>query len=231
MTTELTISKERMLQEATIANDMRDHVRAILARPNSIANIKGNEHVTRVALLAMAGHLNVQCEMTQPDWSTKDPVTDDPMVMVECKATRPDGIASNAFGYCSYSEMLGTRRRWPDSFAMASMAQTRAQVRALSALFQPIIQVAMGNEVHLTPAEDMPTGAHPIPNRALVTSKTDSERAIELSLPDGDTYRALMISCKHAGSTSPNEQQQLTAQLRDLGLRWNRHIHDLEVIT
>ena len=218
---ELAISRERMLQEEIIANDMRDHVKAILAREDSTTKIKGGTHVNRVALLAMAGHLNIQCQLGKPEW-IKDPTTGDPMVGVECIATRPDGIASNAYGYVSYSEMQGSKRRWPDTFAMISMAQTRSQVRALSALLQPIIQAAQVDGVSYTPAEDMPTGAHPMPNRALVTTRTDDEMASDLNLPDGDTYRDLMKQCLSAGRMSKDDQMGLLDDLGELGLTWDK---------
>ncbi len=151
------LSPIAMKHEADIRQHMRTYVRDALSRESAVVQMAGgNRHYTRTGLLEIAGHLAVRCEFGDPQWSSDPLYPDAKMVSYRCRAIRADGVYQEALGACSSAETMRGRPRWQDAHAMLSMAQTRAQVRALNALLQPIIQHATGTEYSATPAEDMP---------------------------------------------------------------------------
>ena len=149
-------------------------VRESLAVKGATARIGDQTHYTRQGLLTIAGHLNVSCDFSKGK-QVKDPLTETAGFEVSCTATRMDGVRQQALGYASLGETRLSHDkcdwngkihqcedvpRWEDWFAVRSMAQTRAQVRALNALLLPAIQQAASKEpdrrISTTPAEDMP---------------------------------------------------------------------------
>ena len=148
-------------RESELRDSLIPVVRAALEQKGAIERIIGRDHYTRSGLLTIAGHLNVSCEF-HSGATALDPVTDAQGFEITCTATRMDGVKQEAVGFASLGETIVISatgeivQRWADWFAIRSMAQTRAQVRALNALLLPAIQQALGDKVSSTPAEDMP---------------------------------------------------------------------------
>ena len=146
------IKPERALQEAMIVPAL-----AALQRKGAVVAIGQGKHVTKTALAEIASYMSVDVEVTQPAVG-HDPLNDAVTAVVQATAIRSDGVRVIANGVVSVAETQTLKdgrvvQRWDDWHAMCSMAETRAYVRATSALFQPIIQAATNGGVSATPAE------------------------------------------------------------------------------
>ena len=187
--------------ETELRNELAPVVREALARKDATALIAGRMHYTRIGLLAIAGHLNVSCAFDMPR-DCQDPMTGAHGHEVRCTATRSDGVSQQAIGFASCGETRVShdkcRRndhkcedvpRWDDFFAIRSMAQTRAQVRALNALLLPAIQMSADPKderarLSSTPAEDMP------PERAAALRSRNQRAADKPQDPQPPVARA-----------------------------------------
>ena len=155
------VSPVEMIQaEADLRRAMVAPTLKALDRPGAVVVIQGGKHVTIKPLTEIAAHLAVSIDTTEPT-PFVDPVSNEPAARVRATATRRDGVYASANGICSTGEEGETRdgrkfRRWPEWHACVSMAETRARVRALSALLAPIIVEATEGNVSVTPAETMP---------------------------------------------------------------------------
>ena len=180
-TPESMIASEKELRSALVPI-----VRESLAIEGATARISGRTHYTRQGLLTIAGHLNVSCDFDMPR-DTLDPETGEHGHEVRCTARRMDGVSQQAIGFASIGEMVALKRtgelvrRWDDFFAVRSMAQTRAQVRALNALLLPAIQQASAADpdrrISTTPAEDMPPDRGEARKQAAATAAQPAARA------------------------------------------------------
>lgn len=150
-TTELTVVTEptneiysqRMVAIADREATAIEAVRQALALPNGVFDIQGKKHVGDVSLKAMAAWANVSIEygeMYQPEegaWAAK------------CTAIRQDGLRIEAHGACERTERYGKSLS-----SCWGMVQTRGRVRALSAMFSVLINIANG-DISTTPAEEV----------------------------------------------------------------------------
>ena len=135
-----------------------------LHRPNAVVEIRGSRHVTITCLAEIAGLLQIAVEVSRPR-EIADPTCDQAVgAEVTCTVTRPDGVTVTEVGMASLGERTKKgEQRWTEWHAVASMAATRAKVRALTTLLMPILMVASrkdprGAALSGTPAEIMPFG-------------------------------------------------------------------------
>lgn len=221
------ITPESMNAEAALRDELATRIPAVLNMQGAVVSISGQKHYTRKALLTMAGYLNVSCDFHEEEW-TRDPLNDDAAaVKVRCIASRADGVSQSAIGYVSSAETQWNKRerahvpRWTDAHAMVSMAQTRAQVRALNALMLPaIVQADLG--VSATPAEDMPnTPAEPEPRpEPFYVSFSRNAAAAGWVADDGTIERAChdMQQAMDAGRLTKSDiasiQENIVAEIR-----------------
>ena len=145
------ITTEHIEHESELRLQMVDNVRQAVLRENGTFNF-GNKnspklHITNQALVEVAGYLSINVEFGEPEYDAEEKEW-----IVDCTATRRDGVSANAWGYCSQNEKKGSYAPFKSKGAALSMAR----VRALNALLLPFITQAMGTEVSSTPYEDMP---------------------------------------------------------------------------
>jgi len=150
---------ERITAEVELRQRMVGPVLRALDRPGALVRIDSSDHVTIGALTEIAAHLAVSVDVSQPACQT-DPITGEPAAVVTATATRADGVSAQANGVASLGERTKrtNRLRWTTWHGACSMAETRARVRALSALLSPAIQEATNGEVSLTPVEPSHAG-------------------------------------------------------------------------
>ena len=132
---------------------LAEHAKTALAKSGAVVTIGKGRHVCLKPLAEIAGLLRVTviCE-AQP--VAVDPITSKPMAVTLCRVSTPDGVVAQAYGYCSAAE------KWREWHAIASMAETRAKVRALAQLLAPILTLA-DETLSLTPSETMPADMGP----------------------------------------------------------------------
>ena len=137
---------------------------AALTRPGAIVEIAGGRHITITPLAEIAALLAIDIVVSPPA-ERPDPLHPQAvMAEVRCTVTRPDGVSAAENGVASSAELTARgKQRWTDWHALASMASTRAKVRALTTMLMPVLQFAArqhasdtGGGVVPTPAEIMP---------------------------------------------------------------------------
>ena len=218
------VTPDRIAQETTLQKAMIQPAVDALARPGAKVNMnrgKGEPrwHVTISCLTEMASYVGVSV-FVDPPRQVDDPVTGEICASVSVRAVRTDGVTAEATGVASIGETQ-TRwvngeqrvvRRWEDWHAVTSMAETRGKVRALTAMFSPIIQIASDGDVAVTPAEIMPDyGDYPDTDRP---PKKAAKKAAKN--PVAEAKHALIQRCGGDGdlaawlwNESGGDQQQI----------------------
>ena len=151
---------ERVQPERDLRNALVEPARKALNKPGAVVMIGQAQHVTITALAEIAGLIGVSIETSEavekldPMGYEEEPASC--MAHVVCTVTRPDGVSVVEHGFASAGETTRGARKWADWHALASMAGTRAKVRALTTMLMPVIAAAGEYRLEATPAEVMP---------------------------------------------------------------------------
>lgn len=195
---------DRITAEVELRRSMVEPVLRALDRPGALVRMDNSEHVTIGALTEIAAHLAVSVEVSLPECQT-DPITGEPAAVVTATATRADGVSAQANGVASLGERTKrtNRLRWTTWHGACSMAETRARVRALSALLSPAIQEATNGEVSLTPVEpssaNEPTGHDGHRGHRGGSDGEPSAKRQVFALVGGDVELARVLWERHGG--------------------------------